>query len=238
MSAPGGAYLSETDLSANRRRPLDLIHATGSNGAMLISSLLVIGAYLIGSISSAILVCRLVGLPDPRTQGSNNPGATNVLRLGGKKPAAITLLGDSLKGFIPMVAAHLLDASPLTLALTGTAAFLGHLYPIFFGFRGGKGVATALGVQFGLHWSIGVSVGLIWLFMAKVVNISSLSALVSMALAPLIVWLIWPIPELIAMQILVSLMLFWRHRSNIQNLMQGTEGKIKNENGIDSDPES
>jgi glycerol-3-phosphate acyltransferase PlsY len=216
---------------------LDLISSTGSNGAMLISSLLIIGAYLLGSISSAIIVCRLMGLPDPRTQGSNNPGATNVLRLGGKKPAAITLLGDSLKGFIPMVAAHLLDASPLILALTGMAAFLGHLYPLFFGFKGGKGVATALGVQFGLHWGIGAGVGLLWLFMAKVVNISSLSALVSMALAPLIVWLIWPAPELIAMQILVSLILFWRHRSNIQNLLRGTEGKIKHENGIGSDPE-
>jgi glycerol-3-phosphate acyltransferase PlsY len=216
---------------------LDLIPSTGSNGAMLISSLLIIGAYLLGSISSAIIVCRLMGLPDPRTQGSNNPGATNVLRLGGKKPAAITLLGDSLKGFIPMVAAHLLDASPLILALTGMAAFLGHLYPLFFGFKGGKGVATALGVQFGLHWGIGAGIGLLWLFMAKVVNISSLSALVSMALAPLLVWLIWPAPELIAMQILVSLILFWRHRSNIQNLLQGTEGKIKHENDVGSDPE-
>ncbi|MGD8910735.1 MAG: glycerol-3-phosphate 1-O-acyltransferase PlsY [Chromatiales bacterium] len=204
---------------------------------MLIASLLVISAYLLGSISSAIIVCRLTGLPDPRTQGSNNPGATNVLRLGGKKPAAITLLGDSLKGFIPMVAAHLLDASPLLLALTGMAAFLGHLYPLFFSFKGGKGVATALGVQFGMHWGIGVGVGLIWLFMAKVVNISSLSALASMALAPLIVWLIWPAPELLVMQILVSLILFWRHRSNIRNLLQGTEGKIAKENNVGPDPE-
>ena len=220
------------------RRSLDLIPASGSNGAMLTSSLLIIGAYLLGSISSAIIVCRLMGLPDPRTQGSNNPGATNVLRLGGKKPAAITLLGDSLKGLIPMLVAHLLDASPLVLALTGMAAFLGHLYPVFFGFQGGKGVATALGVQFGLHWGIGAGVGLIWLFMAKVINISSLSALVSMALAPVIVWLVWPAPELIAMQILLSLILFWRHRSNIRNLFEGKEGKIKNENGIGPDSES
>jgi acyl phosphate:glycerol-3-phosphate acyltransferase len=204
---------------------------------MLLHSLLVIGAYLLGSVSSAIIVCRLMGLPDPRTQGSNNPGATNVLRIGGKKAAAITLLGDSLKGFIPMLVAHLLDASPMILALTGMAAFLGHLYPIFFGFKGGKGVATALGVQFGLHWGIGAGVGLIWLFMAKVVNISSLAALVSMALAPLIVWVIWPAPELLVMQILVSLILFWRHRSNIRNLLQGEEGKIADENGIGSDPE-
>ncbi len=202
---------------------------------MLLSILIVTGAYLLGSISSAIIVCRLMGLPDPRTQGSNNPGATNVLRLGGKRPAAITLLGDSLKGFVPMLAAHLLDATPLVLALTGMAAFLGHLYPLFFGFKGGKGVATALGVQFGLHWGIGAVVGLIWLFMAKVVNISSLSALVSMALAPLVVWFLWPAPELILMQILISLILFWRHRSNIRNLLSGTEGKIADENGVGPD---
>ena len=193
---------------------------------MLFDALLVIGAYLLGSISSAIIVCRLMGLPDPRTEGSNNPGATNVLRIGGKRAAAVTLLGDSLKGFIPMLIAHLLGATPMVLALTGLAAFLGHLYPVFFGFKGGKGVATALGIQFGLHWAIGAGVGLIWLFMAKVVKISSLSALVSMALAPLIIVWVWPAPELVTMQIVVSLILFWRHRTNIRNLLQGKEGRI------------
>ncbi|MES9811312.1 MAG: glycerol-3-phosphate 1-O-acyltransferase PlsY [Candidatus Thiodiazotropha sp.] len=196
---------------------------------MITDSLLILGAYLLGSISSAIIVCRIMGLPDPRSQGSNNPGATNVLRIGGKKAAAITLLGDSLKGLLPMVAAHLLGASTLVLALTGMAAFLGHLYPLFFRFKGGKGVATALGVQFGLHWGIGLVVALIWLFIAKVVNISSLSALVSMALAPLIVWVIWPETELVVMQIVMSSILFWRHRSNIQNLLQGAEGTIANQ---------
>jgi glycerol-3-phosphate acyltransferase PlsY len=208
---------------------------------MLNEILLIVGAYLLGSISSAILVCRLMGLPDPRTEGSNNPGATNVLRIGGKKAAAITLFGDMLKGLLPMLAAHLLDVTPLIYALTGMAAFLGHLYPIFFGFQGGKGVATALGVQFGLHWSIGGAVGLIWLFMAKVMNISSLAALISMALAPLIVWLILPYTaigpsaELVGMQILLSLILFWRHRSNIRNLLSGDEGRISQEQGPDQD---
>ena len=196
---------------------------------MITDSLLVLGAYLLGSISSAILVCRIMGLPDPRSQGSNNPGATNVLRIGGKKAAVITLLGDSLKGLLPMLAAHLLGATPAILALTGMAAFLGHLYPIFFRFKGGKGVATALGVQFGLHWGIGLAVASIWLFIAKVVNISSLSALISMALAPLIVWVIWPDTELVVMQIVMSSILFWRHRSNIQNLLQGAEGTINNQ---------
>ncbi|WP_177419814.1 glycerol-3-phosphate 1-O-acyltransferase PlsY [endosymbiont of Lamellibrachia barhami] len=194
---------------------------------MIIEILLVLGAYLLGSISSAIIVCKLMRLPDPRTQGSNNPGATNVLRIGGKKAAAITLLGDMLKGLIPMLIAHLLTDSPLILALTAMAAFLGHLYPLFFGFQGGKGVATALGVQFGLHWAVGGSVALVWLFMAKVLNISSLAALVSMAVAPVFVWYFWPAPELIIMQTVMSTILFWRHRSNIRNLLQGVEGKVK-----------
>ncbi|MBL3591028.1 MAG: glycerol-3-phosphate 1-O-acyltransferase PlsY [gamma proteobacterium endosymbiont of Lamellibrachia anaximandri] len=194
---------------------------------MIIEILLVLGAYLLGSISSAIIVCKLMRLPDPRTQGSNNPGATNVLRIGGKKAAAITLLGDMLKGLIPMLIAHLFTDSPLILALTAMAAFLGHLYPLFFGFQGGKGVATALGVQFGLHWAVGGSVALVWLFMAKGLNISSLAALVSMALAPVFVWYFWPAPELIAMQVVMSIILFWRHRSNIRNLLRGEEGKVK-----------
>ena len=187
---------------------------------------LIIAAYLMGSISSAIVVCRLMGLPDPRTQGSNNPGATNVLRIGGRKAAAITLLGDSLKGFVPVALCHLLDRPEQTFAVVGAAAFLGHLYPVFFGFRGGKGVATALGVQFGLGWAIGGAVAATWLFMAKVANISSLAALISMLLAPLYIWLLWPSRELIVMQVLITLVLIWRHRSNIRNLLQGSEGSI------------
>jgi glycerol-3-phosphate acyltransferase PlsY len=113
------------------------------------------------------------------------------------------------------------------------AAFLGHLYPVFFGFRGGKGVATALGVQFGLHWMIGGAVALVWLFMAKVMKISSLAALVSMALAPVFVWLVWPAPELIVMQLIMTLTLIWRHRSNIQKLLSGEEGKISRKPGAE-----
>ncbi|MES9936847.1 MAG: glycerol-3-phosphate 1-O-acyltransferase PlsY [Sedimenticola sp.] len=200
----------------------------------MIDTLLILGAYLLGSISSAIIVCKLMGLPDPRTEGSNNPGATNVLRIGGKKAAAITLLGDSLKGFIPVLIANLMGVDPMVLAGVALAAFLGHLYPVFFGFKGGKGVATALGVQFGLGWQIGGTIALLWLFMAKVVNISSLSALVSMALAPMVVWYFSPYPELVGMQIILSLILFWRHRSNIRNLLQGSEGKISKQSESDS----
>ena len=198
---------------------------------MLIESLLIVGAYLLGSISSAILVCRVMRLPDPRTQGSNNPGATNVLRIGGKKAAAITLLGDSLKGLIPMLVAHALTDQSWVLAATGLAAFLGHLYPVFFGFRGGKGVATALGVQIGLYWPFGLSVAAIWLFVAKGLKISSLSALISMGIAPLLVW--WFTRELnyLLLQTLITVLLFWRHRSNIRNLISGREGKISEEQG-------
>jgi glycerol-3-phosphate acyltransferase PlsY len=130
-----------------------------------------------------------------------------------------------------MLACHLLGVSVLVFALAGLAVFLGHLYPVFFGFKGGKGVATALGVQFGLYWPIGATVGLVWLFMARVVNISSLSALVAMALAPAAVWYFWPAVELVLMQVAVSVILFWRHRSNIRNLLSGTEGRIKDESG-------
>lgn len=192
---------------------------------------LIVGAYLLGSISSAIVVCRLMGLPDPRTQGSTNPGATNVLRFGGRRAAAVTLLGDSLKGFLPVAVCHVLGRDAAVFALVGAAAFLGHLYPVFFGLRGGKGVATALGVQFGLSWAIGAAVGLTWLLMARLVNISSLAALTSMLLAPLYVGLISRSWVLVWMQIFITLMLIWRHRSNIRNLLAGTEGRISGQSG-------
>lgn len=195
--------------------------------------ILILVSYLLGSLSSAIIVCKIMGLPDPRTQGSNNPGATNVLRIGGKKAAAIALLGDMLKGLLPVLIANLMGVTPLILAAVAMAAFLGHLYPIFFRFQGGKGVATALGCQLGLGWQIGGTIILIWLFMAKVVKISSLSALVCMALAPLVVWFFWPAPELVGMQIIMSILLFWRHRPNIKKLLEGSEGAI---NGS-SDPD-
>lgn len=189
--------------------------------------LIIIAAYLAGSLSAAIISCRLMGLPDPRTQGSRNPGATNVLRVGGKKAAAITLLGDALKGVLPVLMAQLLSAPPLILALVALAAFLGHLYPVFFGFRGGKGVATAGGVLIALAWPVGLAVLATWLVMAKLFNISSLAAIVAATLAPLYMWLLAPQPEFIAVSALISVMLLWRHRSNIRNLLAGTEGTIR-----------
>ncbi|HIC99881.1 MAG TPA: glycerol-3-phosphate 1-O-acyltransferase PlsY, partial [Piscirickettsiaceae bacterium] len=148
-------------------------------------------AYLLGSVSSAIIVCRLMGLGDPREAGSGNPGATNVLRIGGEKgklAAAITLLGDLLKGLLAVLMARAVGVEGWQLAVVGMGAFIGHLYPLFFGFRGGKGVATFLGVLFGMNGWMGVVFAVIWLFVAKVLKISSLAALVASALSPLYVY--------------------------------------------------
>ena len=193
---------------------------------MTIDYLLVLGGYLLGSVSTAIIVCKLMGLPDPRTQGSGNPGATNVARLGGKKAALYTLAGDMLKGLLPVLLAHALHADPTILAATALAAFLGHLYPLFFGFQGGKGVATALGVIYGLYWPVGLLTTGIWLGMALVFRYSSLAALTAILSAPLgFMWLLPEQPIIVAMLVLTAL-LYWRHRSNIANLLSGKEGKI------------
>lgn len=193
---------------------------------MTITLSLILFSYLLGSLSAAIIVCKLMGLPDPRTEGSCNPGATNVLRIGGKKAAALTLAGDMLKGLIPAVLAQALGTGDGTLALAGIAAFLGHLYPVFFGFRGGKGVATALGVLLGTSWPAGLAALATWLFMAKVFRYSSLSALTAAVLAPLYMWLARPAPELVATAVAMSALLLWRHRDNIRRLISGQEDRI------------
>ena len=194
---------------------------------MIIDIVLITAAYLLGSISSAIIVCQIMGLPDPRSQGSGNPGATNVLRMGSKKAAAITLFGDMLKGLLPVLAGHLLGVSLLILTLTGLAAFLGHLYPVFFRFHGGKGVATLLGVLVGINWILGLAAIGTWLFVAKVLKISSLSALIMAALVPVYSWFIhhdWPFTLILTG---MCILLFWRHRSNIRKLLSGQEDSIK-----------
>jgi len=180
--------------------------------------------YLAGSISSAIIVCRMAGLPDPRTQGSGNPGATNVLRVGNKKHAAITLAGDFLKGLIPVLLAKMAGAD-LNLQITiGLACFLGHLYPVFFNFRGGKGVATAIGAILASSWPVGLCIIATWLFVAKVMRISSLSALITFFLTPIYAWRLEPEqPYFLTLVIAISVLLFWRHRSNIRKLIEGTE---------------
>jgi glycerol-3-phosphate acyltransferase PlsY len=188
--------------------------------------LLIPAGYLFGSISTAIIVCRLMGLPDPRTEGSRNPGATNVARIGGKKAAALTLFGDMLKGLLPVLIAHALHADATVLAGTALAAFLGHLYPVFFAFQGGKGVATALGVTFGLHWPVGLLTAGTWLVIALLFRTSSLAALTaSLAIPAGFAWL-WPEPVLVGSMCLMTALLYWRHRSNIANLLSGKEGRI------------
>lgn len=185
-----------------------------------------IAAYLFGSISSAILVCKLMGLPDPRTQGSRNPGATNVLRIGGKKAAVLTLLGDVLKGFIPVLAAKWIGLGETGLALVMFAAFFGHLFPVFFRFEGGKGVATLIGCLLALSLPIGISWMLTWFMMALLFRYSSLSSLTASLLAPVYVWYFTGSLIYTMTIALMSLILIYRHRSNIANLIAGKESKI------------
>lgn len=193
---------------------------------MITTTIAIFISYLIGSVSSAIIVCKLMRLPDPRTEGSQNPGATNVLRIGGKKAAIITLLGDVLKGFLPVLLAKWYGFDAPALALIAIAAFLGHLFPIFFRFEGGKGVATAIGCLLALNWPSGLCWLLTWLMMAIIFRYSSLASLTASLLAPLYIWiftgnLIWTTTIL-----LMSLILIYRHRRNIAKLLKGEESKI------------
>lgn len=185
----------------------------------------IIIAYLLGSISSAIIVCKLFNLPDPRTQGSNNPGATNVARMAGKKLAAVVLIGDALKGFIPTAMVHYLFQSPLLTGLTALTAFLGHLYPVFFKFKGGKGVATAMGGLWGLSWMFGLCFSVVWLLIWAYGRISSMAALLAMAVTTFGVFLSEGFMVSLPIIIMCAI-LFWRHRENIKRLRSGTETKI------------
>lgn len=192
---------------------------------MLILASLCLLAYCVGSISSAVVVCKLTGLPDPRTTGSKNPGTTNVLRIGGKKAAIATLLGDGLKGFIPVGLALQIDPRPEVVGPVMIAAFLGHLYPVFFGFQGGKGVATAIGAILALAWPVGLMTVATWLIVVLITRISSLSALIAAVLAP--IYIAWWLDLKFAIPVIImSLFIFWRHRSNIVRLISGTEPKL------------
>lgn len=187
-------------------------------------ALLVI-AYLFGSLNSAIVLCKLAGLPDPRTQGSGNPGATNVLRFGGKKLAATVLFFDVLKGVLPVLAAHLLALDMAWVAATAFAAFVGHLFPLFFQFKGGKGVATALGGFIALSPVLAGAGLLTWLIVFGISRISSLSALTAAALAPVYsLWLIDSVPARWII-LLIAIFLIARHHTNIRRLISGDEGK-------------
>jgi glycerol-3-phosphate acyltransferase PlsY len=185
-----------------------------------------LAGYFIGSVSAAIITCKLMGLKDPRSVGSNNPGATNVLRHGGKKAAIITLIGDMLKGLIPVIAVTLIEPAAAAIAVTGLAAFLGHIFPVYYGFKGGKGVATYYGVLLGFSWLAGLAALLIWLATAYLSKISSLSALVSALCAPVLLWQVTHSTELTLTLGLMTALLYWRHRSNVRNIIAGKEHKI------------
>ena len=200
--------------------------------------LLIVLAYLIGSVSFAVVVSKCMRLPDPHSYGSGNPGATNVLRTGNKRAAVLTLFGDALKGFVAVVLARMilgegsLSSSLNSWILCGVvvAVFLGHLFPIFHGFKGGKGVATACGILFGINWILGLATLATWIIVAKFMRYSSLAALAAAVFGPIyFVFLFGFHPMGIALLIVCAL-LIWRHRSNIHNLMNGTESRIGSKN--------
>ena len=197
---------------------------------MLATLLLIIGAYLIGSVSFAVIVSRAFGLPDPHAYGSRNPGATNVLRTGHRGAALLTLLGDGLKGFVAVFAAQhlapMLGAADWTPAAAALAVFVGHLYPVFHRFAGGKGVATAAGIVLALHWPLGVALAAVWLTMAFGFRISSLAALTTAVLLPLGLFYARGYGADALAGVLIALLLFWRHRGNIRQLMSGGERTI------------
>lgn len=193
--------------------------------------LMIVLAYLLGSISSAILICKAFRLDDPRLRGSGNPGATNVYRLGGPVPAGLTLLGDVLKGMIPVWAAYFFGLTPIELGLVAIAACLGHIYPLYFKFQGGKAVATALGAMFPVASEMAVLLIMTWILVFWVSRVSSLAALITVALAPLYAFLIKPQYTIPAF--MLAALIIWRHRTNIVRLWNGTEvafrpGKHKN----------
>ena len=194
--------------------------------------LFAVAAYLIGSVSFAVVVSRVMGLADPRTYGSGNPGATNVLRSGNKKAAILTLLGDAAKGWLVVYAARRLAADyglgDGTVALAALAVFVGHLFPLYHRFAGGKGVATAAGVLFALHWAIGLATLSTWLIIAVFFRYSSLAALVSAAFAPLYWMFLFGTrsPPVTLAILAMSALLVWRHRTNLANLLAGKESRL------------
>jgi glycerol-3-phosphate acyltransferase PlsY len=183
-------------------------------------------AYLIGSLSFAVIVSRVFGLADPRSYGSGNPGATNVLRSGNKAAAILTLLFDALKGYVPVAIAVSQGWDTLTVTTIGLGAFIGHLWPVFFKFEGGKGVATAAGVLLGIDPALGGLVLLVWIAMAAVFRYSSLAALTASLAAPVIQFMGWGFSALTVGVIVMSVLLIWRHAANIRKLLAGEESKL------------
>ena len=190
----------------------------------------VAAAYLIGSLSFAVIVSKFYGLDDPRSYGSGNPGATNVLRSGRKKAAALTLLGDALKGLVAVLLARWLQShfglADEVVAAVAVAVLVGHMWPLFFGFKGGKGVATALGVLLALSWPVALICAAVWLMMAFGLKISSLAALTATVISPLAAMFLVQQPSWQTAIAVIAALVLLRHRSNIQNLLSGKESKI------------
>ncbi|MGL6123455.1 MAG: glycerol-3-phosphate 1-O-acyltransferase PlsY [Shewanella sp.] len=186
--------------------------------------LMILAAYLAGSISSAVLVCRMRGLPDPRLQGSGNPGATNVLRIGGASAAAMVLFFDMLKGALPSYLAYLMGINAVPLGLIAIAACLGHIYPVFFGFKGGKGVATAFGAMAPIGGGLAISLMASWIILLLISRYSSLAAILTALLAPLYTW--WLDDRFTIPVAMLSTLIIIRHKDNIQRLLKGEESKV------------
>ncbi len=193
---------------------------------MILGIVLVVLGYLCGSLASAVIVCRIMKLPDPRKEGSGNPGATNVLRLGGKKAAALTLAGDVLKGAIPVLLAHLLSDSPVVLASTAVAAIVGHMYPVFFQFMGGKGMATTFGAVAALVYPVALFMGAVWVLTAMATRYASLASMAAAVAAPLFALVFIQEPATILALVIIAALLAYRHRENIQRLRDGIESEI------------
>ncbi|MFT5758411.1 MAG: glycerol-3-phosphate acyltransferase PlsY [Alteromonadaceae bacterium] len=190
----------------------------------MMTFLIIVLAYLIGSISSAILICKLLKQPDPRTVGSKNPGATNILRMSNAPTAIAVLLFDIIKGTTPVWIAFFLGIEPILLGFIGLAACLGHMYPIFFNFKGGKAVATAFGVLLPIGLGLGALLVATWLIVAKTTRYSSLAAIITVSLAPVYTWLIKP--TYVYPVLMLSALIIFRHKDNITRLLKGTESKI------------
>lgn len=189
----------------------------------LIPIVWIVAAYLLGSLAFGILVCKLFGLPDPRTMGSGNIGATNVARSGKKLPAILTLLGDAFKGWLPVWLALQSGMLMWVVAAVGLAVFLGHLFPIYHRFKGGKGVATALGIMLAISLMLGVAALVTWAIVFAISRYSSLAAIITAVLMPVYAWALLPYKDYVFMIFLIAVMLVWRHKNNIQKLLAGTE---------------
>lgn len=192
-------------------------------GGLIVLAIIV--AYLFGSISSAVLICKLFRLPDPRRHGSNNPGATNVYRMGGAIPAFLTLFFDVLKGMVPVWGSYFLGIEPLFLGMIAVAACLGHIFPLYFHFRGGKAVATALGAMFPVAWEMALLLIATWLVVFRISRVSSLAAIITVSLAPFYAY--WIKPQYTVPVIMISILIIWRHQANISRLRHGHEQRIR-----------